>query len=130
MHRGGVSIKQGPQFLSLSPHAGGGEGGPLFFDNEVLLHELDALGLAAAPDHFAFIAAGVFRRQRQPKAVADVDRSVSDDLGAAGRDVEHGAFAPGFGLTVVEAHPRDAVTQLPPRFALYLASHGHYPSKA
>src|SRR4030095_15992632 len=42
-------------------------------------------------------------------------------------DVEHGAFAPGFGFAVVEAHKGDAVAQLPPRFALYPASHGHYP---
>src|SRR5262245_28764488 len=94
-----------------------------------LLYEFHTVGLAAAPDHFALIAAGMFRRQRQSKAVANVDRSVSDDLGAARRDVEHGAFAPGFGLAVVEAHKGGPVAQLPSRFALYPASHGHYLSK-
>ena len=48
----------------------------------------------------------MLRRQRQAKAVADVDRGIGDDLGAARRDVEHGAFAAGLGLAVVEAADR------------------------
>src|SRR4030095_8589053 len=73
----------------------------------------------------------MFGRQRQAEAVAHVNRDIGDDLGAAGRDVEHGAFA--LGAAFAEADPGDAVAQLPPRlplcpdFRVYHA-HGHCPS--
>jgi hypothetical protein len=82
--------------------------------------ELHAISLAATPDHFAGPALLTARQGRKTKAVAHVHRGIGHDPGAAGRDVEHDAFAPCG--PVLQRDPGRMLGQLASRFALDLGS--------
>src|SRR5690348_943041 len=86
----------------------------------LLRQELHAVSLAAAPDHFAGPALLTTRDGRKPKTVADVHRGVGHDPGAAGRDVEHDAFAPC--RPVLERDPGRMLVQLAAWLALDLGA--------
>src|ERR1700687_2316459 len=75
--------------------------------------KFNAVGLAAAPDHFAWLVFGAIGHQRQSELVPDVDRDVGHDPGTARRHVQHGAFVPGHAL--IDRHPGRMLVQLTPR---------------
>ena len=96
--------------------------------------EFDAVGLAAAPDHFAGLVLWTIGDQRQTEPVPDIDRDIAHDSCAARRHVEHHAFV--LRYTVINGHPAGMLVQRPPRFARYLDpwydpwlfnAHGHHP---
>src|SRR5882724_12730805 len=95
-------------------------------------YEFDAEHTAPAPDHFAGLALGMIRHQRQLEAVGDVDLGVGHDPGAARRNVHHHAF--GLRDLVVDRQPGHMLAQLPARLALYLwpwrinSRHDEHPS--
>src|SRR6266702_6223854 len=106
--RGGPEERQGCRIVSCPLRAGAPISG----------EELDAVGLAAAPDDFAFLALGMIGDQRQHEPVPDVDRHVHHDPRAARRDVEYRARAPGD--AIVDRDPGGMVVEVAARLALDL----------
>ena len=69
--------------------------------------------------------------QCQFEIVTDIHRIIRHDPGAARRDIQYEAFAPGH--PVVDRNPGLMLVQLPSRFAMYLCprlnnSHDDHPS--
>ena len=79
--------------------------------------EFYAVGVAATPNDFAWLALCMSRHKRQSEPLPDVNRSICHDFGAARRDVQYQAFAPGH--SVVDRNPGLMFVHLPSRFALY-----------
>jgi hypothetical protein len=81
-------------------------------------HEFDAEGLAVTPDDFASLALRMCRHQRQYESIADIDRRIRHDLGAARRDIDDEAF--NLRHLLVDRDPGWPFVQLTSRFALLL----------
>src|SRR4051812_23163622 len=81
-------------------------------------YEFYAVGVAAAPNHLAWLALRMSRHQRQSEPVADVKRNICHDLRAARRDVQNDAFA--LRHFVLDRDPGRLLLNLPSRFTLHL----------
>ena len=81
-------------------------------------HEFYAVGVAATPNDFAWLALRMSWHKGQSEPVPDLNLGIGHDFGAAWRDVQYEAFAPGH--SVVDRDPGRLFVRLPPRFALYL----------
>jgi hypothetical protein len=82
--------------------------------------EFDAVGVAASPDDLARLPLRVIGYQHQFETIGISDGNVRGDFGAAGRDVQHEAFAPC--LSAIDRDPGRLSRKLPPWFALCLCS--------
>jgi hypothetical protein len=77
--------------------------------------KLNAISLAAAPDHFAGLMLRAVAHQCEAELVADVDRDIRHDSRTARRYVEHETFP--VGEAVIDRHPGRLLVQLPSQFA-------------
>jgi len=93
--------------------------------------EFYAVGSAAAPNNFAKLTLRMAGHQCQFEIVTDIHRIIRHDPGAARRNIQYEAFAPGH--PAVDRNPGLMLVQLTPRFAMYLCprlnnSHDDHPS--